>query len=817
MVGGILLLLAVVCIIVAGLLYRQRFLLRRQALLKLRPLQITLPRPQPNESQPRDPKELIGLMEAVFSTIQHYKQSGFWKELWHGQPTFSFELTAREGSLFFTALIPEQYVEQMTQQIHAQYPSAHIDVADTYDIFAQGTGEGTAAAALKLVKSPIFPIRTYKALENDPLSAITSSLSRVGEGSAAVQLIIQPSLGGWQKQIEKALQNVQKGDAFEHKSGVGHQVKATLGEIGKAALGKEAQDKENEAKNMVKPDVRLTALQEEQARYLVAKASKVALMVQVRIVARAATDAAAEASVQGILASFSQFATPDANAVASSNRNDRALLPEYIFRSMSRRQPTMLLNVEELASLYHFPNLPLDTPNVHWLGARSFPPPTNLPAQGVEVGKTAFRGEQKPVFLTYPDRMRHLYAIGKTGVGKTVLFQNMVLQDIRNGHGVCYIDPNGDAVEWILKHVPRERLEDVILIDPSDTARPLSLNLLEYDPQQPQQKTTVINEMLAIFDKLYDMRATGGPMFEQYMRNAMLLVMDNPEQQATLMEIPKVLADDAYRAQLLASCKNSVVVDFWTKEAEKAGGEAALANIVPYITSKLTQFTTNDLMRPIIGQGQSSFNFRTAMDERKIILVSLPKGLLGDLNAMLLGMIISGKIQIAAFSRQNQPEDERIPFFMYVDEFQNFTSKAFATILSEARKYRLSLNITHQYIEQLDDDMRAAVLGNVGTLIAWRVGVQDAEYLQKELAPASVDDLVSNETFTFYIRMLIDGAPAKPFNVRSNPPDAHEHAEHARYIKEFSRLTYGRDREAVEESIRQRGRNVLPSSTNQQS
>ena len=371
------------------------------------------------------------------------------------------------------------------------------------------------------------------------------------------------------------------------------------------------------------------------------------------------------------------------------------------------------------------------------------------------------------------------------------------------------MDPNGDAIEWILKHVPRERAEEVILFDPSDIARPVALNLLEFDPNFPEQKTMVINEVLSIFDKLYDLKATGGPMFEQYMRNAMLLVMDDPESGSTLMEIPKVLGDAEYRKMKLSKTKNQVVIDFWVNEAEKAGGEAALANIVPYITSKLTQFTTNDIMRPIIGQQKSAFNFREAMDSRKIILVNLPKGLLGDINAKLLGMIISGKIQIAAFSRQNQPEAERVPFYLYVDEFQNFTSKTFATILSEARKYQLSLNITNQYVEQLDDETKGAVMGNVGTMLTWRIGAADAEFFKKEFEPLDVDDMVNTEKYNYYMKLLIDGTPTKPFNATAYPPDPNENAQIGEAVRQLSRLKYGRDRELVESEIRLRAKGVL--------
>ncbi len=349
----------------------------------------------------------------------------------------------------------------------------------------------------------------------------------------------------------------------------------------------------------------------------------------------------------------------------------------------------------------------------------------------------------------------------------------------------------------------------MIYFNPADTARPLALNLLEFDPAYPEQKTMVINEVISIFDKLYDLKATGGPIFEQYMRNAALLIMEDPESGSTLMEIPKVLADPEFRKLKLSKCQNQVVVDFWTQEAEKAGGEAALANIVPYITSKLTQFTSSDIMRPIVGQQHSAFNFRQIMDERKILLVSLPKGLLGDMSAALLGMIISGKIQIAAFSRQNQPEADRVPFYLYVDEFQNFTSKTFATILSEARKYALSLNITHQYVEQLDDDTKNAVFGNVGTMITWRIGSPDAEFLSKMFDPLQINDLVNVERFNFYVRLLIDGAPSVPFNAVANPPDPHENSQIGEAVRQLSRLKYGRDREVIESEIRLRAKSGI--------
>lgn len=804
-------------LVLGGLLYALWLMVQRRTgqrqndLLELRARRITLPRPREEEGRQRDPKELVALMEPVFISLQHVAVTKGWKKFWHGQPTFSFEITAQKGEIFFHLLAPEQYLEQIERQIHAQYPDAHFEDIDDYDIFLDSASGTASVAALELQKSYIFPFRTFRNLENDPLNAITNSLSKVGTGKAAIQFIVQPVEHGWQKPIEEALQNVQQGKQFEKS---GSSLGSLAKEVGQTAMGKDENDQHNEAHNTVKGNVRLTTLQEQQAKLLAEKGSKTALNVQVRLVAWGETAGASDAQVQTMLSSFSQFNAPESNGLKPASVGEKGLKMAYILRSVSKRQPTLLLSSEELASLFHFPNAPIDTPTIHWLGSRKLAPPANLPTSGVALGFTNFRGAEQPVYLQYPDRMRHLYMIGKTGVGKTALFQNMILQDIRNGYGCCYLDPNGDAIEWILRHIPKERLDDVILIDPSDTARPLSLNLLEFDERFPEQKTMVINEMISIFDALYDLKQTGGPIFEQYMRNAMLLIMDDSTDKGTLMEIPRLLADAEYRKAKLAKCSNQVVIDFWTKEAEKAGGEAALANMVPYITSKLTQFTSNDIMRPIIGQPNSSFNFREAMDSRKIILVSLPKGLLGELNARLLGMIISGKIQMAAFSRQNVPEDQRIPFFLYVDEFQNFTSSTFATILAEARKYQLSLNVTHQYIEQLDDAMRSAVMGNVGTLVAWRIGVADAEAIAKELQPATVDDLVASEKFTFYLRMLINGAPIPTFNVQSYAPYPDEDPQIAVQVRERSRMTYGRDLAQVEEGIRKRGQIMVQSGTN---
>jgi hypothetical protein len=386
------------------------------------------------------------------------------------------------------------------------------------------------------------------------------------------------------------------------------------------------------------------------------------------------------------------------------------------------------------------------------------------------------------------------------------LLNNLAIQDIENGHGVCVMDPNGDLIEDILNRIPPERAEDVIIFSPADTQRPIGLNLLEYDPRYPEQKTFVINEMIGIFDKLYDLKATGGPMFEQYMRNALLLIMDSPETGSTLMEISKVLADEDFRRMKLSLCKNKTVVDFWQKEAEKAGGEAALANMVPYITSKLTPFVSNDMMMPIIGQQKSAFNFRDLMDNQKILMVDLPKGSIGETNAYLLGMIIVGKILMSALSRTDIPQEQRKDFYLYIDEFQNFTTNSICQILSEARKYALCLNIAHQYIGQLsknqDTEIKDAVFGNVGTMISFRVGSEDAEFLVKEFGPVFNEYDLVNVGRGAFVKLLVDGQGVRPFSLQTIWPLMGKARDGmSENIRQLSRFKYGRDRDVIMKEI----------------
>jgi hypothetical protein len=422
---------------------------------------------------------------------------------------------------------------------------------------------------------------------------------------------------------------------------------------------------------------------------------------------------------------------------------------------------------------------------------------------GVILGKNIYRGQTTDVYMSEDDRVRHLYIIGQTGTGKTTLMKNMIIQDMQNGNGVCYIDPHGSDILDILANVPKDRVDDLIYFDPSYVDRPMALNIMEYDQNHPEQKTFVVNELLSIFKKIY---AEGnpeafGPMFEQYFRNASMLVVEDPETGNTLLDISRVLANKKFRDLKISRCKNPVVVEFWKEVAEKAGGEASLSNVVPYITSKFDVFMANDVMRPIISQEKSSFNFRDIMDNKKILLVNLAKGKLGDINANLIGLILVGKILMSALSRVDSIEKGFPPFYLYIDEFQNITTNSISTILSEARKYKLSLNIAHQFIAQIPQNIKDAVFGNVGSMVSFRISSEDASYLEKQYSPIfSAKDLMNVENRNALVKMLVNGRPAKPFNIATLPPPKGDPSI-VDSLKHLSYLKYGGDREEIEMEI----------------
>lgn len=777
---------------------------------------VRLPKEKPIDAEKEETvqrlHEEIARGETLFASIGGLRaQRGFLPWLLGRNDHFSFEIVAGQKTILFYVVTPREMGRYIEQQIHAYYPEAVMEEMEDYNIFT-ANGE-TAAGYLKTKREFIFPLKTYNKMETDPIDSIINVMSKLNfEEGLAIQYVVRSAKGVWHKRATEVARKARELNSLRlalKYRGI-NKFFSGLGRLFNAAKPPTGGLKERELKRQ------LTAMEEEELKSIEEKNAKAGLDANLRIIVSAKDKGAANAHLNNIASAFSQYNHYEyGNKFINQiiRRREKKIINDFIYRRFDEKR-SILLNAEELTGLFHFPLKTAQTPNILWLLAKHAPAPTNIPEEGIILGHNIYRGVLKDIRIKRVDRRRHAYIIGKSGTGKSQLMANMVVEDILNGEGVCVIDPHGDLIEDIICRMPIERVEDVVYFNPADIERPLALNLLEFDARYPEQKTFVINEMIKIFDKLYDLKATGGPIFEQYMRNAMLLVMSSPESGSTLMEIPKVLADAEFRKMKIEKCQDPTVVDFWKKEAEKAGGEAALANIVPYITSKLTSFVSNDTMRPIIGQQNSSFNLRDVMDKRKILLVNLSKGLIGEMNAYLLGMILVGKILMAALSRVDVSYDLRKDFYLYIDEFQNFTTDSVSSILSEARKYNLNLIIAHQYLGQLvkgqDASIKDAVFGNVGTWILFKIGSEDAETMEKEFAPVfNQYDLINIEKFTAYVKLLIDNTASRPFSMTTPwPPFGEKKDEIASRIKSLSRLKYGRDRNIIEAEILERIRRM---------
>jgi predicted ribonuclease YlaK len=626
----------------------------------------------------------------------------------------------------------------------------------------------------------------------------------VGEG-AGIQIIFRPVGEKYVSFYKKALKDFSKG--MKLKEAIDMSRLSFFGETKK--IFKEISDsftegKKDKEKEKGLADQKSLEMDKNVLENINNKISTPTVEVNIRIVASSRTESEALSILSDLESAFNQFENTGSNKLSFkrlTGKDLRQFFREFSFRVFKDNEK-MPLNIREITTMMHLPENEIKgTSQLKQSKAGTAQAPLDLPKVGISLGKNIHRNIETEIFMSPEDRLRHFYIIGQTGTGKTTLLKHMIRQDILNGEGVCMIDPHGSDIQDVLSYVPKERLEDLVYFDPSYTARPMGLNMLEYDVRFPEQKTFVVNEMLSIFNKLFDMKVAGGPMFEQYFRNSVMLVLEDPGSGNTLLDVSRVLSNKQFRDMKISKCKNPLVVQFWKEIAEKAGGEASLANIVPYIVSKFDVFLQNDIMRPIISQEKSAFNFREIMDKKKILLVNLSKGRLGDINANLIGLIIVGKILMAALSRVDSFGGNLPPFYLYIDEFQNVTTDSISTIFSEARKYKLSLTVAHQFIAQLEEKIRDSVFGNVGSIAAYRVSSEDAEYLEKQFAPVfSARDLMNVDNLNCYIKMLSQGRPVKPFSLFV-PWRPSGDSSQIDKIKELSYLKYGKERELVEAEI----------------
>ena len=716
---------------------------------------------------PRGNEIKIDAAEQMFASLASIAKGGTFSFL-EPQDHLSFEIVGLPESIQFFVSIPDHLRDLVEKQIHGAYPGADIRTVNEYSIFS-ASGE-VSYTALKLKKPNYYPLKSYKELATDPLASLTSTLARMGPGEGAViQCMIQPTSARWRVQGKSYVNKV-----------------------------KQAEAKPDEGPKAPADPKELEAIEN--------KIGKPGFETIIRIVVSAQTKEAAKMHCANIRGAFEQLASPYQSFTKRRVWWKYSFMMDFIYRYMPMFQRASVFNAEELATIFHFPNKNVETPHIFWLNAKRAPAPQQIPLSGLYLGKSVFRGDERPVYLKEDDRRRHMYVIGKTGTGKTEFLKASILQDIYAGKGVGFIDPHGDAAESLLSMIPPNRAEDVIYFDPGDSSRPMGMNMLEAHTEE--QKHFVTTAIIGLMYKLFDPHQTGivGPRFEHAVRNAMLTAMS--EEGSTMIEVVRVLTDARFVQELLPKVNDPVVRRYWTDQIAQTA-DFHKSEVLDYIVSKFGRFVTNKLMRNIIGQSQSAFDLRKVMDEKKILIINLAKGKIGEENSNFRGLVLVPKILIAAMSRQDVPEESRTDFYLYVDEFQNFATETFADILSEARKFRLNLVVANQFIGQMEEEVKNAVFGNVGTLVAFRVGVTDANYLQHEFQPTFDEaDLINVERFNAYVKTIVDNEPQPPFSmttlrdISKDPRDP----KIASMIKELSRLRYGRDRDVVESEIEYRGR-----------
>jgi Ni2+-binding GTPase involved in maturation of urease and hydrogenase len=761
--------------------------------LSLRLYEVTLPAARDEE---KDFKAVLGAMQQFYAGMQSVASDVANKE--KNYYTIEIAQSANGNDVVVYAAVPESKFHLFEKQVLSFYQKAKItEVTDDYNIFSERGAIVASYGSLRNVEA--FPVRTHEEIDHDPMNAVINAFSKLKEGEgAAIQFVIAPAGESYMKKFAHALEKIKKGE--KPKDALADGFAGAFAKVGKDFLFGASQQKIGENGLPEAPNVDDRAVEA-----VTKKIQSTIVSVSVRIVASAETKAGAEDVVEGLESTFNQFDSPLGNGFTFTRVKDRKIqdfLHMYSYR-MPNSEHMMPLNLDELSTVFHFPVGVTSSPDLKEAKAGDAPAPAEVSQakDGIVLGLNSYRGKETKVMMSREDRMRHMYVIGQTGTGKTTILKNMIAQDIKNGDGCCFIDPHGSDIQDILSYVPKERIDDVIYFDPASIDRPMGLNMLEYDTRFPEQKTFVVNELMGIFNKLFS-KESMGPMFEQYFKNSAFLAMDDPNRKATLLDITRILGDKAFRDSLLATCQNPIVKEFWVN-AEKTTGDQSIANFVPYITSKFDNFISNDIMRPVVLQEDSAFNFREIMDNKKILLVNLSKGRLGEINADLIGLLLVGKIQMAALSRADAHGQEMNDFYLYIDEFQNVTTDSISSILSEARKYRLSLTVAHQYIKQLTDNIRDAVFGNVGSMAVYRISTEDAEFVQPKFDPLfSASDITKLDNFNSYVSMLAGGVPVKPFSMRSHwSMTQRGDMERVEKIKELSFLKYGRPRAEVEAEI----------------
>ena len=738
-------------------------------------------------------EEVLSQAQVMYNIIASTATKGF-KSKVYGQRHLALEMVAHGGLVHYYAVIPTVLIDVVTQAVAAAYPSARLEEVEERNIFNKaGKLSGTIGGEFTLKKNYVYPIATYQETKRDAARALLNALSAAGrEDGIAVQLLIRPASEGWTKNSISSAEKIKK-DKGVHKAGFGGGgLKDIMGALWKPP---EASD--------VKPeDKQLTSLEQSLVESIEEKTKHPGYETLVRVVVSSNTAAQSQALLKNVVSAFSLFDSSINNGFKFNLAKDiEGLVTAYIFRFFPQSVTQNILNSVELATLFHLPDQnSIPTSQVTRQMAKQVDGPTQVMDEGFLLGYNEFRGTKKPIRLSTNDRRRHTYMIGQTGTGKSKLLENLAYQDMMDGKGFAFIDPHGDSVEELLGMIPKERVEDVIYFNPSDMENPIGLNLFEFENQD--QRDFLIQETLAMLYRLYDPGHTGiiGPRYEHWFRNAALTIMSDPAG-STFIDVPQVFNDQAFTDEKLKYVTDRTVLDFWNKEMAQTS-DANKSEVLGWFVSKFGAFLSNEMMRNVIGQTKSGFNLREIMDNKKILLVNLSKGRTGELNSQLLGMIFVMKFQAAAMGRADILEDQRQDFALYVDEFQNFATDSFESILSESRKYRLNLILANQFMTQLTDKIREAIIGNIGTVISGRIGITDAEILQKKFAPTfDAEDLTKLPNFQTIASVMINNVPSAAFSMGLVPPMGTSNPQLRDALKKLSAAKYGRPRAIVEKEI----------------
>jgi hypothetical protein len=745
--------------------------------------------PRMNEKSPLSAEQMFATLHGIFSESAKY------------QYHVSFEIISKEKYIHFFVYVPVHLKDFVQGQIYAQYPNVEIHEVEDYMQKVDMSASNYAITDLALTKPDVYPIKQFTDFEVDPISGITAVMSQIGVGEEIwFQMIIRPLGDRWQEKGHERVNAVRAGGrnanvGFQY--GFKREAKNFFKALFTQIVRPGALSEDNK-------EIKLPASVEEALKGIEQKITKLGFETKIRVAAFSPDSMSARLKCQNVCAAFKQFNTTNLNGfrVGNVKLNDQAQLKDFMARSFE--DEGNIFNIAELASIYHFPSSTVATPHIVWSGSKKGEPPANLPLTDntpeddfTVLGLTNFRNAHTEFGIKKDDRRRHIYIVGKSGVGKSTLIENMAVDDILSGRGVIIVDPHGETADKALACIPDDRKKDVIVFDPADREFPIAFNILE--SVDDDFKGLVASGFVGIFKKIFG--NSWGPRLEHILRNTVLALLDYPD--STMLDVPRMLTNGRFRDQVLEKVKDPVIREFWMNEFGSFDNKFRTEAVSP-ILNKVGQFLASSTIRNIVGQPKSRIDIREIMDQQKIMIVNLSRGKIGEDNSALLGAMMITKIQLAAMSRANVTVDKRPDCYLYVDEFQNFATDSFQVILSEARKYNLCLTIAHQYIAQIPEEVRDAVFGNAGTIISFRVGGTDADFLVKEFEPVFTNnDLVNLDKYNIYIKLLVDGVASPAFSAETLPPIDKLTGNVAQVVEE-SRKQHATSRLVVEEAINSR-------------